>query len=151
MTTATLTGAEEITWNLGDLYAGMDDPQINADLDTADAEADALDRDYRGRIAGLSASELAEMIGRFEALQERAGRVGSFASLNWTGNTQDPARGALLQRVTERGSQLGQKLVFLELELANAPDEIAAAWLADPALTHIATGSKSCGCSGPTC
>jgi oligoendopeptidase F len=136
MTTATLTGAEEITWNLGDLYAGMDDSQLNADLDAADAEADALDRDYRGRIASLNAAELAEMIGRFEALQERAGRVGSFASLNWTGNTQDPARGALLQRVTERGSRLGQKLVFLELELANAPDEVAAAWLADPALTR---------------
>ncbi len=136
MTTATLTGAEEITWNLGDLYAGMDDPQLNADLDAADAEADALDRDYRGRIASLNAAELAAMIGRFEALQERAGRVGSFASLNWTGNTQDPARGALLQRVTERGSQLGQKLVFLELELANAPDEVAAAWLADPTLTR---------------
>lgn len=136
MTTANLTGAEEITWNLADLYAGMDDPQLGADLDAADAEADALDRDYRGRIAGLSAAELAALIGRFEALQERAGRIGSFASLNWTGNTQDPARGALLQRVTERGSQLGQKLVFLELELANAPDAAAAAWLADPALAR---------------
>jgi oligoendopeptidase F len=136
MTTATLTGAEEITWNLTDLYAGMDDPQINADLDTADTEADALDRDYRGRIATLSPSEVAELIGRLEALHERAGRVGSFASLNWTSDTLDPARGALLQRVTERGSRLGQKLVFLELELANAPDEIANTWLSDAALAR---------------
>ena len=41
-----------------------------------------------------------------------------------------------MQRVTERGSQLNQKLVFLDLELAAAPDEIAAGWLADPALAR---------------
>ncbi len=62
--------------------------------------------------------------------------MGSFAGLNWTQNTEDPARGALMQRVTERGSLLSQELVFLELELAAAPDETTAAWLADPALAH---------------
>lgn len=136
MTEPLLTGAEEVAWNLGDLYAGMDDPQLEADLDTCDAEAAALSVDYRGRVAELSAVELAALINRYEALGDRAGRIGSYASLNWTQNTEDPARGALMQRVTERGSLLSQQLVFLELELAAAPDEIAAAWLADPALAH---------------
>ncbi|MGQ9491038.1 MAG: M3 family oligoendopeptidase [Anaerolineae bacterium] len=131
-----LTGAENVAWDLTDLYAGMDDPQLNADLDAADAEAEALDTAYRGRIAALSAAELALLLARYEALRERAYKAGSFASLNWTQNTEDPARGALLQRVTERGAQLNQKLVFLELELAHAPDEVAAGWLSDPALAR---------------
>ncbi len=130
------TGAETVTWDLTDLYTGMADPRLEADLDACDAEADALDAAYRGRIAGLTAAELAGLMVRFEALQETAGRAGTFASLNWAQNTEDPARGALLQRATERGSRLGQKLVFLELELAAAPDDAAAAWLADPALAR---------------
>ena len=134
MTNGERTGAEEIVWDLSDLYAGMDDPQLNADLDVCDAEADALGEAYRGRIAGLTAAELAALIARYEALYERAGKVGAFASLNWTQDTQDAARGALMQRVTERGSRLSQKLVFVDLELAAAPDETAAAWLADPAV-----------------
>lgn len=134
MTESLPTGAENIAWDLTDLYAGMDDPQLLADLDAADAEAAALDATYRGRIASLSAAEAAELIGRYEALVERAGRAGAFASLNWTQNTEDPARGALMQRVTERGAQLNQKLVFLELELAHTPDEVAAGWLAAPEL-----------------
>ena len=93
--TAQLTGAEEIVWDLSDLYAGMDDPQLNADLDACDAEADALGETYRGRIAGLTAAELAALIARYEALAERAGKIGAFASLNWTQDTQDAARGAL--------------------------------------------------------
>jgi oligoendopeptidase F len=136
MTDILLTGAEEIAWNLGDLYAGMDDPQLDVDLNACDAEAAAFNAAYRGRVAELSAAELAELIARFEALNERMGRIGAFAGLNWTQNTEDPARGALMQRVTERGARLAQELVFLELELAAAPDEAAAAWLADPALAH---------------
>jgi oligoendopeptidase F len=136
MTEPLLTGAEEVAWNLADLYAGMDDPQLDADMDACDAEAAALNAEYRGRVAALSAAELATLIVRYEALGDRAGRIGAFASLNWTQNTEDPARGALLQRVTERGSRLSQQLVFLELELAAAPDEAAATWLADPALAH---------------
>ena len=136
MTNGESTGAEEIVWDLSDLYAGMDDPQLNADLDACDAEADALGAAYRGRIANLTAAELAALIARYEALYERAGKVGSFASLNWTQDTQDAARGALMQRVTERGSRLSQKLVFVDLELAATPDETAAAWLADPAVAR---------------
>ncbi len=114
----------------------MDDPQLDADLDACDAEAAALNAEYRGRVAELSAAELAALIARYEALGDRAGRVDAFAGLNWTQNTEDPARGALMQRVTERGSRLSQQLVFLELELAAAPDETAATWLADLALAH---------------
>ena len=132
MTEKGITGAEDIVWDLSDLYAGMDDPQLSMDLDACDAEADALGEAHRGRIAGLTAAELAALIARYEALAERAGRIGAFASLNWTQDTQDAARGALMQRVTERGSRLSQKLVFVDLELAATPDETAAAWLADP-------------------
>ena len=137
MTTAALTGAEEAAWDLSDLYAGMDDPALNADLDAADTEAGALDAAYRGLVAGLSAPALAALLGRYETLREREAKAAAFASLNWTQNTEDPGRGALLQRVTERSSRLGQKLVWLDLELAHAPDDVAAQWIAAPELVRF--------------
>lgn len=137
MTTAALTGAEEAAWDLSDLYAGMDDPALNADLDAADTEAGALDAAYRGLVSGLSAPGLAELLGRYELLRERAAKAAAFASLNWTQNTEDAGRGALLQRVTERSSRLGQKLVWLDLELAHAPDDVAAQWIAAPELARF--------------
>jgi oligoendopeptidase F len=82
MTEPLLTGAEGVAWNLGDLYASMEDPQLNADLDACDAEAAALNAEYRGRVAALSAAELAALITRYETLNERMGRVGAFAGLN---------------------------------------------------------------------
>lgn len=130
------TGAEEVVWDLSDLYTGPADPQLNADLDGADREAEELDRLYRGRIATLSAAQLHELLARYEAVRERADKVGSYAFLYWAANTEEPARGALLQRATERNSRLSQKLVFVELELAAAPEEVAASWLGDPVLAR---------------
>jgi oligoendopeptidase F len=128
------TGAEEVVWDLSDLYAGAADPAIESDLDAAEAAADALDRDYRGKIASLSPEALGSLLRSYEQIEDRAGKVGAFAYLHWASDTGDAVRGALLQRAMERGSRLSQKLVFLDLELAHAPDEAAAAWLADPAL-----------------
>ncbi len=130
------TGAETVTWDLSDLYAAINDPAIDRDLDLSDAEADALDNAYRGRIADLDAAGLAGLLSAYETLLERSHKVGSFAHLAWSADTTVPAHGALLQKAMERGSRLSQKLVFVELELAAAPDEVAAAWLADPALAR---------------
>jgi oligoendopeptidase F len=122
------------TWDLTDLYTGGEDPSIDRELDSADAQAEELDARYRGRVAHLDTAGLGSCLGAYEALRAISGKVGSFAYLNWAANTADAPRGALLQRATERGSRLNQKLVFLELELAHAPEEAASAWLSDPAL-----------------
>jgi oligoendopeptidase F len=128
------TESQAPTWNLNDLYSGGEDSAIDRDLDAANAGAEALDSRYRGLVAGLDTAALGECLGAYEAVLERAGKVASFAYLHWAAETTDPVRGALLQRATERESRLSQKLVFLELELAHAPDEAAEAWLRDPRL-----------------
>jgi oligoendopeptidase F len=128
------SGAEQVTWDLNDLYAGVNDLAIDRDLDAADARADELAQAYRGRIAQLDAGELRDLLEGYEQAYELARKVGAYAYLNWSTNTEDPANGALLQRSTERGSRLSQKLVFVELEWAHVPDETAHVLLADPRL-----------------
>src|SRR5574341_581747 len=137
---AQLTGAEEVRWDLSDLYAGADDPALDRNLDEADARAEKLGEQYRGKVASLSAAELLEVIREYEEITETAHRIGAFAYMLWTTNTEDPAAGALLAKATERTSRLGQKLVFFELEWANTPDDKASALMNDPALAHYRHG-----------
>jgi oligoendopeptidase F len=132
MPDTTKTGAEGVTWSLEDLYASLSDPRLDADLDAADRQADAFAAAYRGRIAGLPAKEMTDLFTEYEAIGDLAGRAGSYAFLQWTTQNDDPARGALLQKVTERGSRLRQKLVFLDIEWANAPEDAAARLIGDP-------------------
>lgn len=130
----TVTGAEEVRWDLTDLYADVD--TLENDLAQADDDADAFADDYRDQVAQLDAEGLAAALARYEALQDRLGRCYTYAYLNWATATNDEARGALLQRVREAYTRIAQKLIFFELEWSKADDDHADALLRDPRLAQ---------------
>jgi oligoendopeptidase F len=128
------TGAEEVTWNLGDLYAAVEDAAIDQDLNEAHDRADELAETYRGHIVELNAQEIRTLLQEYENIRELTTKATSYAYLNWSVNTEEAANGALLQKTTERTSRLNQKLVFVGLEWADVPDEAAQAIMDDPRL-----------------
>ena len=44
MTTTEITGAEDVAWDLSDLYEGGDDPRIEQDVEQAEAGGRGLPR-----------------------------------------------------------------------------------------------------------
>lgn len=139
--TAPQTGTEGgpaagIRWDLGDLYAGPDDPAIEADLERCLTGAKAFAERYRGRLAALDAAALARAVDELEALDEPAARVRAFAGLLFAADTSKPRHGALLQHVQERGSEIRNTILFFELEWVGLDDAVAGALLADPALAR---------------
>jgi len=133
---STPTGAENVLWNLDDLVSPPFAERIDADLEAADRRMDEFAAKYRGGVARLGASRMRELLEEYEAIIDLSGKVESFASLSWTSQSDDPARGALLQKVRERHSRLAQKAVFLEIEWANAPEEDARKLIDDPLLSR---------------
>ena len=91
-------------WNLADLYAGIDDPQVKRDLDRADADSRSFAESYKGKLGELvdRPQALTEAVKRYEALDDLLGRLVSFATLVHAGNTVDPARGKFYADVQER-------------------------------------------------
>jgi oligoendopeptidase F len=59
------------------------------------------------------------------AISDLVGRAGSYASLQFSVDTADPAIGALMQSVTERATAIETDLQFFELEWAALDDERA--------------------------
>ena len=81
-------------------------------------------------MAELDGPGLAEAMHELDEIQDLAGRAGTYAALGFSIDTADPARGALLQRVQERGTAIETKLLFAELEWAALDDERAEELLA---------------------
>lgn len=131
-------GAEDVVWNLSDLYVGVDDPAIERDMQATDIRAQQLEADYRGRLTSLDAEELYEAIEVYEEIVESAVKIESFAHLIWSTDTANPAYGKLMQKATEWTSRLQQQLVFFDLEWVNAPEDFAARMIANPTLEHYA-------------
>ena len=128
-------------WNLDDLYRGLDDPAIKRDLDRTDAECAAFEEAYKGKLAGFAAAAdggaaLAAAVRRYEAIDDRMGRLSSFAGLIHAANTVDPARTKFYGDVTERLTAASIHLLFFTLELNRIDDAILDKAMADPALGH---------------
>jgi len=128
------TGAEEITWDLSDLYSSVDDPAFENDKEKVRTLANRFSEKYKGRVADLSAKEHAESLVEYEEIVQIAGKLGSFAQLKWSTNTEDPALGKLLQEARELGSEISQTLVFFSVEWLKIDDEKAQELIESPEL-----------------
>jgi oligoendopeptidase F len=135
MSTATqITGAEDVAWDLSDLYAGPDDAKLEHDLEEAERASAAFRDRYYGRLAELSAAELADAVAERERIDSIVDRVMTFAQLRFSTNMADSERGALVQRIHERAAVMSTQLLFFGLDWAELADELAEPLLADPAL-----------------
>jgi oligoendopeptidase F len=130
MTTTELTGAEDIAWDLSDLYDGGDDPRIEQDVEQTEAAAAAFRERYYGRVAALTADELREAIEERERIESVFTRAIYYAHLRFATDMNDSPRGALVARLTEKGAAIDTQLLFFGLELAGLEDEHADALIA---------------------
>ena len=125
-------------WDLSDLVDGEGAAGVERQLDRADEIVDELAETYTGRVGDLDAAQLAEAMRRMEELEELVGRAGSYASLRFATDTADPERGALLQLVEERETEMQAEVLFFELDWADVDDARAEELLADDRLAFAA-------------
>jgi oligoendopeptidase F len=116
-------------WNLADLYSGIDAPEIARDLARMDVECVAFETDYKGKLAEQTAAAagglwLAEAVRRYEAIDDLAGRLGSYAGLIHAGDSVDPAISKFYGDVSERLTNASVRLLFFALELNRIDDAV---------------------------
>ncbi|MEJ0050337.1 MAG: M3 family oligoendopeptidase [Methylovirgula sp.] len=131
-------------WSLGDLYPAMDSPQFAADLSRATDECKAFAEEYRGKLASLAAQDFADpqshlltqAIRRYEAFDDLTGKIGSYASLIYSGDTSDQVRVKFYGDTQERLNAAWTELLFFQLELNRLDDEVLAHLTAREPLAH---------------
>jgi oligoendopeptidase F len=128
-------------WDLRDLYPGLESFELKRDLDLADSECLAFEEAFKGRLQEMAAGDaaggkLAAAVKRYEALEDRLGRLISYASLVYAGNTIDPTRAKFFGDMQERITAASLHLLFFTLELNRIDDAALDGAMGDPALGH---------------
>ncbi|MEY3386161.1 MAG: hypothetical protein RIR53_972 [Bacteroidota bacterium] len=116
-------GSENILWDLSDLYATLDETGLEGDLARIGDRTKAFREKWHGRFATASISEFMEMVREYEQLTEDFGRMGAFAHLQWSTDSENVEYGKLMQRVTETLSKASNDIIFVDTELAALPAE----------------------------
>jgi len=109
-------------WDLSDLYASPDAPELERDLDWLKDACARFAADYEGKLAQLDAAGLLDCLQRDEAISRTAGRIMSYAGLRYYQQTTDGARAKFLSDCQEKVTNYTTPLVFFSLEL-NRLDE----------------------------
>src|ERR1700726_958737 len=128
-------------WNLADLYSGIDAPEVTRDLAKLDAECVAFEADYKGKLAEQTAGEgggewFAGAVRRYEAIDDLAGRLGSYAGLIHAGDSVDPAISKFYGDVSERLAKASVDQLFFSLELNRVDDAVIERAMQTPELAH---------------
>ena len=128
-------------WNLADLYSAMDAPELEADFVRVETESKAFVDRYKGKLDGLAraanASEhLAECVATYEAIDDRLGRILSYAGLVYAGDTSDAKRAKFYGDTQDRATKISSDLLFFTLELNRIDDAILDVAAANGPLAH---------------
>ena len=70
-------------WDLSDLYASEDAPELKRDLDWLESACTSFATDYEGNLEGLDAEGLLDCVLRNEKINQIAGRIMSYAGLSF--------------------------------------------------------------------
>ncbi|MBJ3776828.1 M3 family oligoendopeptidase [Acuticoccus mangrovi] len=128
-------------WDLSDLYAAPDAPELKGDLAALAADAKDFEIAYKGTLATTLAGadggvRLGEALARYEAIEDRMGKVGSYAGLLYATDTTNPAYAKAYGDLSDKLTSLASHLLFFPLELNRVDDAVMDAALADPAAAH---------------
>lgn len=120
-------------WDLSDLYAGEDAPELARDLSWLEGECADFAATYQGKLAGLSASDLLDCVLRYEKIDVIGGRIMSFAGLRYYQHTTDPERAKFMSDCQDKITAITTPLVFFSLEFNRIEDAALEALLAENA------------------
>ena len=128
-------------WRLEHLYPSMESSEFAKDLTRASNEAAAFAATYKDKLgalllAGDANEKLFALLADYERIEDRLGRVMSFAALSYTVDTSDPKRGKFYGDAQEKVTAASADLLFLTLELNRLDDATLDALSASPPLSH---------------
>lgn len=126
------------SWNLSDLFSGINDPKIEETLRSVHDRSKAFAEKYRGRIDSpdLTAVELLDAIQEYELLSVDLAKPASFASLMYSTDTGNADIAAFAQMIEERTTEISLETLFFGLELLAAGEAKMDELVAEPELAN---------------
>ena len=127
--TNTNTGAEKVRWDLGLMYSGLDDPQIDADVTVLVEMAKKFNVLHKGKLS----STLGKAISDRSEIDMLESKVMTYLYLLQSINVAEPtvkAKTAEIDKVLCR--EFGENLTFFQIELVALDDATLARLYDDP-------------------
>ncbi|MEM7069568.1 MAG: M3 family oligoendopeptidase [Pseudomonadota bacterium] len=112
-------------WNLDDLYPGVDSDEYAKDVRYCIEAAEKFEEKNSGKLAAIlkqNPRDFSLVIAEYEMIEERMGRIMSYAGLLYAGDTSNPDHAKFYGDAQEKMTTAGSHLLFFTLELNRIDD-----------------------------
>lgn len=124
------------SWSLNDLYKGKDDPELKNDLDKLKNRAEKFQKNYTGKLKGISPEKFAIALSEYESISELDGKISSYARLLSCENLSNEENARFAQRIREISAECGTNILFFTLEINSLSEDEINYLLKDKAVEH---------------
>ncbi len=102
-------------WSLKDLFPAPDSPELEAAIAHIDTLTDELVAKRPALTSDISAQVFIDLVKQVAEITDQANRVGGYAGLLFSENTQNQAALTLMARVDQLSAELSNKILFFSL------------------------------------
>jgi oligoendopeptidase F len=110
--------AQQIVWDLSELFSDINDPKINQTLTQAVIMANDFEKKYRGKIVNMAPEDLLVCLQEIESFHQKVGDVGLYSSLVFSANMTLPEAQTLNDKVDKFDAKISKQLAFYSLDLS---------------------------------
>lgn len=118
-------------WDLSDFYNGINDSQIEQDLEQYRILTNDFAYKYKGKLANLSAEEFLIVLQDIEKRRILSSKLGGFAYLNMVTQMKNTEAVSFYQRIEEKLTDYCKPAIFFTIEFNQLPQEKIDEWLAN--------------------
>lgn len=110
------------SWNLDDLYTGINSKRLKADVAKYEKDAKAFEKKYAGKIVKLSGDALGQAFVEYEKLSDGPTKVSTYSSLLFAADMLDEKISAFHQNISDKFTEIASHLIFFGLEINKISD-----------------------------
>ena len=116
---------EQKRWDLNDLFPGLGTPEIGDSLEELDEQVGQFET-YRSRLAeDMDEDLLLEILQSYEGIVRRLSRLGGFASLKFSEDTQDQKAQTFRAQMQKQSAEIDNRTMFFKLWWKSIGDQPA--------------------------
>lgn len=129
---------DHVTWDLTEFYSGMDDPQIQKDLEKVDKLVNKFVEKYKGKLNNKdwSANLMYQAIKEKEEFNYISSKIGLYSGLLYNKNVTNEDVGIFSQKVSEYFDKIYEKLIWYQVKWVHLSDEVAGKIINDEKLKN---------------
>jgi len=101
-------------WNLDELAKNPNRKVIDSKLAKIESDAKRFEKIKKSLNPKISQTKFLKLIHDIENITEKSSTIGGYASLRYSENTQSDEATALLTRISKFGSEIENRLLFLD-------------------------------------